>query len=509
MNKLLPLAIAALFVSLPVPANVNWRDFYQIENIEIPKEIDPQIGGLTVLKDGRVAAAFHRGQVAIYSPKMNTWQTFAEGLHEPLGDLEEASGALVVMQMPELTRLIDENGDGKADYYQALSTDFGMSGNYHEFAFGPAVDSKGNYYISLNVASNYAGIFKHIRGEFNPIGLSREAMTHWQNDDWKNETRHLAGRMFSKVPYRGWVLQVTPTGDTIPYALGFRSPNGLWVDENDKLWVTDNQGDWLGTSPLYQVEKGKFYGHPASLIWQNGWTQDPVKMSPEALAELKSPPAALFPQSELANSPTQPLSTIDPKLFGLPKGELLVGDMNQVRLIRFLPDQVNGFTQGALIPFLEDEKLGIGNNRLAFDKTGNLWVGKTHLGWAGDEGIRKISWRGKPLFIVEQAKLTPQGFELSFNHPLNKSSFEQALKVVSHTYHYHAEYGSEKVNETVEPVDGLTFSDSNKTVKFSLAQLKKSHLYTIHLSGVVNSNSLPLMGDIVRYNVVEKLNASH
>ena len=33
---------------------------------------DPQIGGLTFLPDGRLAACFHRGEVYTYEPKTKT-----------------------------------------------------------------------------------------------------------------------------------------------------------------------------------------------------------------------------------------------------------------------------------------------------------------------------------------------------------------------------------------------------------------------------------------------------
>lgn len=480
--------------------NDDWGNYYDIQSIEIPKEINAQIGGLTALRNGKLAAAFHRGEVLIYDQKTRQWQHFAHGLHEPLGLFELADGSLVTTQMAELTRLVDEDNDGKADFYQNISDDFGLSGNYHEFAFGPAVDSKGNYYISLNVASNYAGVFENVRGTFSPLGPSREVMTNWRNDEWKTNLRHTAGRMFSRVAYRGWVLKITPDGKTLPYASGFRSPNGLYIDNNDELWVTDNQGDWLATSPLYHVEEGKFYGHPASLVWKEGWDKDPVKMTAKELNALRTPPAALFPHAELANSPTQPIAPPPHKQFGLPADEMLIGDMNQQRLIRFLPDEVNGVMQGASIPFLETNKLGIGNNRFSFDTDGKLWIGKTHLGWAGDEGIKSVQWNKKDFLFVEDVILSEDGFELSFSMPLNDMpdiSFE------SHTYHYHADYGSPKVDHDKNIKVLTTLSKDKKTIIAKYPVLQSGYIYTMSLNNARSSSQQRLLGDIVRYTVNE------
>lgn len=502
MRLLISLLLAALTFAVQAD-KTSWEDYYSIKTIPIPKGIDPQLGGLTVLQDGQVAGAFHAGEIMLYEPKNKTWSQYAHGLHEPLGVVEEKPGSLVVMQTAELTRLLDENGDGQADYYQTLSDAFGLSGNYHEFAFGPAKDAQGNYYIALNVASNYAGIFEHIRGDFSPIGLPRNVMTDWQKPSWAEVDKFKAGRMFSKVNYRGWILKITPQGHTIPFASGFRSPDGLHMDQLNRLWVTDNQGDWKGTSPLYHVKQGEFYGHPASLVWKKNWQRNPVEMSAEELDQMRTPASALFPHGELANSPTQPISTIDPKHFGLPQGELLIGDMNQARLIRYLPEETRGFMQGALIPFLEHEELGIGNHRLSFDNSGTLWIGKTHLGWAGDEGIRAISWNRQPLLLVDRVSQLRSGFMIHFNAPV--SDLLPEIEATSHTYHYHAEYGSEKVDLQKIDVLSTVLKKDKQTLIITLPKLKERRLYTLSLSGVEGQEGQPLMGDIVRYNLVKGL----
>src|SRR5690606_1583074 len=160
---------------------------------------------------------------------------------------------LLVMQLPELTRIKDTDGDGLADSYETVYDGFGMTGNYHEFTYGPVKDKQGNLYIALNSSSAGGGIAEEVRGELNMDGKGQ-------------------GRaMFSVVPYRGWVIKITPQGEVVPFASGFRSPNGLLIDDHNRLLVTDNQGDWVGSSHLYHVEEGGFYGHPASLVWDKNW----------------------------------------------------------------------------------------------------------------------------------------------------------------------------------------------------------------------------------------------
>lgn len=478
----------------------DWSHYYSLQNIPVPATVDHQIGGVTTLRDGRLAVCFNSGEVYLYSPRGKSWSLFARGLALPLGILEETDGSLIVTQWAELTRLRDTDQDGLADSYENVCNSFGITGNYHEFVYGPARDSKGNLYLSLNVASNGDGIQDIVRGPWNPIGLPRELhIVKNDKEAWK-KNKLKAGRMYSRVPYRGCVLKITPDGKSTPFAYGFRSPDGIHVDAQDRLWVTDNQGDWRGTSPLYHVTERGFYGHPASLVWKDGWTRNPLDVPVAELEKMRTPAAALFPHGELANSPTQPINTIAPELFGLPKGELLIGDMNQPHLVRFLSEEVDGTVQGTLIPFLFSPYLGIGNHRLTFDKNGNLWIGKTHIKWAGDEGLKKITWNKKHPLLATGVSLKKDGFKITFNRPLKENP---KLKLSRHTYHYHEAYGSPKVDlKNIDPTNSQ-LSPDGKSLTITLPEITARRLYTIELKGATDTQGLPLMGDIFRYNVVK------
>jgi glucose/arabinose dehydrogenase len=241
----------AAFPSKHFPADTI-SDYYEVETIKMPKGLIAETDGLAIMPDGRIVAGFHRGEIMMYNPKTKTWKLFAEGIHDPLGIMAISNSEILVMQRPELTRIKDTNGDGIADEYLTVTDDFGLSGNYHEFAFGPIKDKKGNLYIALNCASSGAGIFPEVRGKLDTLGRP--------------------GRMYSAVPYRGWIMKLTPDGKLHPFASGFRSPNSIGFDANGNLYAADNQGDWLGTSKLYHVEEGKHYGHPASLLWKEGFS---------------------------------------------------------------------------------------------------------------------------------------------------------------------------------------------------------------------------------------------
>ncbi len=489
--------LASFCLMLPAFA---WTENFDFETIPNPPGTDPQVGAMDTMGDGRIAVAFHRGEVMIYDPSSSSWSLFASGLHEPLGMLVEADGSMLVMQRPELTRLKDTDGDGRADEYQTVFDGFGMSGNYHEFAYGPAKDADGNFYIVLGVASNGASMRKEIRGGFSEIGeLDRAAMAGAGGWD---KTKGKAGRMYSRVPYRGWVLKLSPDGSKMePYASGFRSPNGIGFDGKGRLLITDNQGDWRPTSPLYDVREGGFYGHPASLVWKNDWDgRDPLDVPVKELDEMQQPAAGYFPQGELANSPTWPVVIPEGVFPDGWNGQTLIGEMNQPNLVRVLDDEVGGVFQTALVPVFDGSPLGLGNNRMTFGKDGSLYIGKTALSWAGGSGITKVKWNGKPFLSLDTIKAVKNGVELRFSEPLDPATLG-TLVVDSHRYKYDANYGSPKMDGKVMDVKA-NLSDDGLTVGVDVGGLRKGYLHHIDMTGLRSPSGRKVLGANAWYQAV-------
>ena len=135
------------------------------------------------------------------------FRKFASGMHEVLG-LVYKDGALYCAQRGELTKLVDTNMDGKADVYETVYA-WPVSGNYHEYSFGPKLAPDGSFFVTLNLGFPGA----------------------W----WHPE---------SFVPWRGWALKIREDGSVEPWATGLRSPCGISMIDGE-LFYTDNQGDWV------------------------------------------------------------------------------------------------------------------------------------------------------------------------------------------------------------------------------------------------------------------------
>lgn len=489
------------WISMGVSA-FAWEKHFSFENIPNPTGIDPQVGAMDTMPDGRIAVAFHRGEVMFYDPSSSSWSLFASGLQEPLGMLVDKDGSILVMQRAELTRLKDTDGDGLADEYETVFDDFGMSGNYHEFAYGPARDADGNLFIVLGVASNGAPMAEEIRGEFSEIGEVDRANMSTRKDWGKNKGK--AGRMYARVEWRGWVLKLSPDGKKMePFASGFRSPNGIGFDAEGRLLITDNQGDWRPTSPLYDVKKDGFYGHPASLVWKKGWDKgDPRKLPVPELDAMQEPAVGFFPQGELANSPTWPVVLPEGAVPAGMAGQTLIGEMNQTNMVRVLDDTVDGVFQTALVPMFDGSPLGRGSNRTAFGKDGSIYVGKTALSWAGGNGITRIKWYGKPFPYLERIKALPKGFALRFSEPIDSATLGK-LSVKSHTYEYHEAYGAPKKDEQEIAVKNSDLSGDGLILTLDIGALKEGYLHLIDMSGLRTKDGGKILGNKAWYQVVK------
>lgn len=488
MFKLFIVSLLATNV-LTLSAAERWDDVCEVVKISNPTspEIDPQIGAVGTLPNGDIITAFHRGEVMVLSK--GKWKLWASGLHEPLGMHVENQHSIVVVQRSELTRISDTDQDGTADSYESICNNWGMSGNYHEFAFGAVKAPDGDFYVALGTASSGAGVRKEIRGEWNAGGVSpAETQQNYLNATKRKGLQ----RMYGRVPHRGWVIKINPkTGEYKPIASGLRTPHGVCLTSKGDLYINDNQGDWLGSSKLYKIEEGEFYGHPASLVWTKGWDRGiPAALKPSELEAMRSKSVCFLPQGDLANSPTQ-IIELPEKGFGPYGGDLIMGDMNQPRLVRYLPDTVNGIEQGAGVAFMEHSKLGRGNAKITVGEEGNLYIGKTHLSWAGDSGMIKLKYKDVAHLAIKQIKLTEKGFKVTLNEPADAAKI--GLEGTHYSLHYHKKYGSKKVNLTALKASSIKVN--GKVVEIELEQPPVAgQIYDISLSGVGSKKSGKLLG---------------
>lgn len=309
--------------------------------------------------------------------------------------------------------------------------------------------------------------------------------------------------MFSAVPYRGWVLRLGPDGELTPWASGFRSPNGLALDRDGQLFVPDNQGDWLGTSKLFHVRRGAFYGHPSSLAWEPEFDENPLTVPVPTLDRMRERAAVLFPHQILSNSPTQPVFDYTGGAFGPFEGQLFVGEMNHPVIMRVVTEEVNGQMQGVVFPFVNTGKLRIGNNRMTFGPDGSLWVGQTDHGWPGDRGLQRVVWTGETPFDVDSMSLTRDGFELTFTRSLDPATVRDtsAFEFTRYFYRYGQSYGSGRHGMQRVGVESVDLRPDGRTVHVALADLEPGFIYQLRMRGVEAEDGTGLVHQRAFYTV--------
>ncbi len=482
MNRFFSALIALALGAAQLHA-AGHSEYYSVEEIPTPTGVVNECGGIAFLPDGRLVAVFHHGEVYFYDPATKGWKLFASGLHDPMGVLPLSATEVLVTQRPELTKLIDSDGDGAADKYESLSDAWGISGNYHEFASGIVRDREGNFYVPVSNGSNGSVSRYEVRGTFNPDGYAL--------------TSH-----FSSVPYRGWILKIAPDGAVSPFACGFRQPNGIGMDPQGRIFAGDNQGDWVGSSKLHHVQAGKFYGHVPSLVWRDDFKKG---RSVEQHDKMRTEGAALFPHGIMANSPGQPVFDTTGGKFGPFEGQMFITEFNIPRVMRVLLEEVAGELQGAVTPFYDGPPLRAGGHRLAFAPDGALWVAQSErkLGWPGGAGIQRIAWKGKTALEVKEMHLTDSGFELAFTKPLDPATVAEAksLKVRRYYYQYQEVYGSPQTDVHEVKISQPMVARDGKRLKFDVDTLAPGYIYELTLQGVKATDGGALLNTLICYTV--------
>jgi len=394
-----------------------------------------------------------------------TYRLWAAGLHEPLGLLVDGPNAAYVVQRPELTRLADRGGDGTADAFVTVCDKWGVSGDYHEFAFGPARDKAGNFFVTLNVG--------------------------------------FGGGHQAKAPWRGWCVKVTPKGDLIPFATGLRSPNGVSVSPDGDVFYCDNQGEWVASNKMHHIREGDYFGHVAGLRWvkespfagrlpedhPSGMLYDGQagKTGGPGMPPLV-PPCIWFPYGRMGKSASEPVWDTTGGRFGPFAGQCFVGDQMKAVVMRVALEKVNGRYQGACFPFRSGLQCGV--NRLAFAADGSLYAGQTNRGWGSfggkAYGLQRLAYTGVVPFEIHTMRLTKDGFELTFTKPLDPATAEaaKAYSLQSFTYHYWSTYGSPEVDRRAENVRAVRVSGDRRTVSLAVGGLRRGRVYELHLDDV-------------------------
>jgi len=454
--------IIPLFLLLAVlPAKAD--DYYKREEIPLPPGEVMEGSSIAIIDSDTVALGTRRGEIWICKGASGddlskvTWSRFASGLHEPLG-MSYKDGWFTLTQRPEVTRMRDTDGDGRADEFRTLGAPWAINGDYHEYAFGSDPDKEGNIWVTLCLT-----------GSFN-----------------------------ANSPWRGWCFRITPEGKAIPTCSGIRSPGGIGFNSAGDVFYCDNQGVWNGSSSLKFLQPGGFMGNPSGNKFYDMAPNmgkrplDPQDKSRIATERMRIPelvpPAVILPHGKVGNSPSGVIWDHSQGRFGPFAGQVLVGEQTASQVQRIFLEKVNGVYQGAVWHFLEGFRSGIVPLRLS--DRGDLFVGTTNRGWGASGGLpfsfERTRWTGKVPFEIVEMRAKPDGFELTFTKEVDpKTAGDKAsYSMQAWTYIYQAAYGSPEVDQATPEITDAVVGADKKSVRLKIKGLVEGHVHQLNAPGV-------------------------
>ncbi|MBU6398686.1 MAG: hypothetical protein KGS61_00075 [Verrucomicrobia bacterium] len=455
--------------------------YYKIITLPIPPGILLEAGALQMMPDGKLAVSTRIGDIYMVDnvlddpPTRVKFHLFASGLHEVLG-LAYRDGWLYAIQRPEVTRMKDLNGDGRADLFETVCDDWSISGDYHEYAFMSKFDRQGYLWVTLT----------------------------------------LTGSFTSEAPYRGWCVRVAPDGSMIPTCSGLRSPGGIGTNCLGDMFYTDNQGTWNGADALKPLVPGAFEGNPEGNKWypraekfmgprppdpaSGGRLWNEAQRIPQLML-----PAVYFPYPIMGQSGSGFVCDCSAGKLGPFAGQLLVGDQSHSTVMRATLERVNGHYQGAC--YMLRNGFASGNLTLELEPDGSLMVYGTDRGWGARGGqpfaLQRMVWTGLTPFEVREMRAQPDGFELEFTEPVDPvtAGSTASYAMETYTYIYQSSYGSPEVDRTKPVIRRAEVSADHRRVHLVVDGLVEGHVHELHLPGVRSAQGQPVLHDAAYYTL--------
>ena len=478
LSRLL-LVLGPTLLSAAAPAE---SDYYTITTFNTPAETAMEVSSIELLPDNKLALGTRRGEIwtvanaSAADPSKVEYKLFASGQHEVMG-LAYKGHSLYATNRYEVVRLKDEDNDGRADLFETVCDQWGVSGDYHEYSFGSRFDKNGDIWVVLCLT-----------GSFNSV-----------------------------TDFRGWAVRVKPDGTMVPTCSGIRSPGGIGFDADGEVYYSDNQGPWHGASTLQHLTPGTFQGHPGGFKWYDkAPNMGPRPVEPknpsrmvterERIKELV-PPAVYMVHGKIGNSTSFIVCDLSKGKFGPFSKQLFVADQSHSNISRVYLETVNGLKQGVVFPFLKGFKSGLIGGRM--NDEGQLFAGGSDRGWGAQGGkpfdFERVQWTGKVPFEVHEMHAKPDGFELTFTEPVDEASAGDVASYTMRefTYIYREDYGSPEVDAVIPKITKATVSANKKSVRLILDTLTKGHIHEIHLDGVKSAQGQPLVHAVGYYTLNE------
>ncbi|MBP7140274.1 MAG: cytochrome c [Opitutaceae bacterium] len=377
-------------IDLPV---VNpWRRAIRISDIQF----FPDGTGVGVTLDGDVwiLRGLHGDRVE--------WRRYASGLHEPM-TAAIRDGEIFVFDRNGVWNLRDTDGNGEADEYVLFSNAFGQTADSREF---PA---------TLRLAP---------RGEFVIAKGGQQATT--------------VGK------HNGSVLRISADGrEATVLGYGFRQPNIAVNMRTGLVTSSDQQGQYIPSTPLHVVGGGQFYGFLSDFM--------PREKYPAPIAD----PLVWLPHSVNASGISQ-VWLFNAKMGDLNDSLVHIG-FNRPELFSVLINSRGKKPQAAVTSITQEFQFPPLNGSVN-PVDGQLYLaGFQVLGWGTTAtrlaGLARVRHTGKPSLLPREVVTMDKGVLLKFGVRLDPVEATRLSNYALSSWHYVRtyRYGSPQLRANGEP----------------------------------------------------------
>ncbi|MGE3819403.1 MAG: sugar dehydrogenase [Isosphaeraceae bacterium] len=397
----------------------------------LPADVLPSC--MAVRPDGTLVIGSMDGEILLAvdqdgDGRLDAYKRWAGTLpHWPLG-LRAEGDDLLVATRGALLRLSDRDHDGWAERWETLSDAWDVTRDHHDWTTGivPWPGEGGGWVVS-------------------PV-----------TDDVRE--RSVKGRHH----LRGKAVRIAPDGETTILADGLRYPTGWASRSRDgAIFFTDNQGQRKTTCEINPLVPGGWYGYASQADDPNGSGRPIV------------PPSVLIPYP-WARSVNGLAFAETGGNFGPLEGQLVLCEYNNRFILRASLEEVDGQTQGACYPFLENL---LGPLCLAFRGDGTLFVGSLREpAWGGEPeqgAVYQVRYSGTPRFGLQELSARRDGFLLTFLAPASdprKAVEPSSYRVRRYRHVYQGSYHSPPTDEESLHVDGVDLSPDGRSARLRVRE---------------------------------------
>ena len=366
------------------------------------------------------------------------WRRYASGLYEPQS-IEVVNGAIYVFGKEGIVHLRDLNDDGEVDYYENFSNRMIQSIETREWAADMVAAPEGGFYVA----------------KFGALDMGPET----------SSPKSLLG-FRAGSPHDGSIIKVSEDGESVEiYATGFRGPYLGIHPETGVLSASDQQGHYMPSTPVMLINKGDYYGVPATAH------RDPI---PEV-----TPTLVWIPHLVDRSGVSQVWVTSDQ--MGPLNGEMIHLSYGRPGLFRVMIDSTGQGVQGS-VSFLPGHYPAPTMKAAVNPGDGQVYVAGFSLWGVNTSTISAFSrmrYTGMESFLPEKAMVRDVGIFIRFDHELDEAAVSDISRYQVKRWNYKRteKYGSGHFKldgfdgEEHLPVLGAYLSDDRKTLFLTVPQI--------------------------------------